>query len=102
MFRVITGNVTVANLPDKQRAEYFTERFGGIVKRIRYKNPKFINYLKEDKTDILHEELPKWSIWIYFMSFMLTKMNISLLEFMRIIIIIFIEYLKRRIKIFRY
>ena len=59
MFRVITGNVTVANLPDKQRAEYFTERFGGIVKRIRYKNPKFINYLKEDKTDILHEELAK-------------------------------------------
>ena len=59
MFRVIIGNVTIANLPDRQRAEYFTERFGGIIKRIRYKNPKFINYLKEDKTDILHEELAK-------------------------------------------
>ena len=36
-----------------------SEKFGGIVKRIRYKNPKFINYLKENKTDILHEELAK-------------------------------------------
>ena len=50
MFRVIVGTVTVANLPDRQRAEYFTKRFGGIIKRNRYKNPKFINYLKEDKT----------------------------------------------------
>ena len=59
MFRVIIENVTIANLPDRQTAEYFAEKFGGIIKRIRYKNPKFINYLKEDKTDILHEELPK-------------------------------------------
>ena len=59
MFRVIVGTVTIANLPDRQTAEYFAEKFGGIIKRIRYKNPKFINYLKEDKTDILHEELPK-------------------------------------------
>ena len=59
MFRVIVGTVTVANLPDRQRAEYFTKRFGGIIKRNRYKNPKFINYLKEDKTDILHKELAK-------------------------------------------
>ena len=59
MFRVIVGNVTIANLPDRKTAEYFAERFGGIVKRIRYKNPKFINYLKEDKTDVLHEELAK-------------------------------------------
>ena len=59
MFRVIIENVTIANLPDRKTAEYFAERFGGIIKRIRYKNPKFINYLKEDKTDILHEELAK-------------------------------------------
>ena len=59
MFRVIVGTVTVANLPDRKTAEYFAERFGGIINRIRYKNPKFINYLKEDKTNILHEELAK-------------------------------------------
>ena len=59
MFRVIIGSVTIANLPDRKTAEYFAEKFGGSVKRIRYKNPKFINYLKEDKTDILHKELAK-------------------------------------------
>ncbi len=59
MFRVIIGSVTITNLPDRKTAEYFAEKFGGIVKRIRYKNPKFINYLKENKTDILHEELAK-------------------------------------------
>ena len=59
MFRVIIGSVTIANLPDRKTAEYFAEKFGGSVKRIRYKNPKFINYLKEDKTDVLHEELAK-------------------------------------------
>ena len=59
MFRVIIGNVTIANLPDRKTAECFAKKFGGIIKRIRYKNPKFINYLKEDKTDILHKELAK-------------------------------------------
>lgn len=59
MFRIIIGNVTIANLPDRQRTQYFTERFGGIIKRIRYKNPKTIYYLKENKTDLLHEEFRK-------------------------------------------
>ena len=59
MFRVIIGNVTIANLPDRQTAEYFSQKFGGIVKRIRYKSPKFINYLKENKINILHEKLSK-------------------------------------------
>ena len=59
MFRVIIGTVTIANLPDRNTAECFAKRFGGIIKRIRYKNPKFINYLKEYKTYILNEELAK-------------------------------------------
>ena len=59
MFRVIIGSVTIANLPDRKTAEYFARKFGGIVKRIRYKSPKFINYLKENKTNILHEKLSK-------------------------------------------
>ena len=59
MFRVIVGTITIANLRDRQTAVYFSQKFGDIIKRIRYKNPKFINYLKEDKTDILHEELAK-------------------------------------------
>ena len=59
MFRVIIGSVTITNLPDRKTAEYFAEKFGGSVKRIRYKNPKFINYLKENKNNILHEKLSK-------------------------------------------
>ncbi|MCP1226650.1 hypothetical protein [Sebaldella sp. S0638] len=56
MFRVIIGSVTIANLPDRKTAEYFAERFGGIVKRIRYKNHK-VNYFPEkDKTDIFQKE----------------------------------------------
>ncbi|MCP1226752.1 hypothetical protein [Sebaldella sp. S0638] len=59
MFRVIIENVTIANLPDRKTAEYFAERFGGIVKRIRYKNSKVTYFPKESKNTILHEELAK-------------------------------------------
>ena len=59
MFRAIIGNVTIANLPDRKTAEYFAERFGGIIKRIRYKNPKVNYFPKANKTEILHEELAK-------------------------------------------
>ena len=59
MFRIIIGTVTIANLPDRQTVECFIERFGGIVKRIRYKNPKVNYFPKANKTEILHEELAK-------------------------------------------
>ena len=59
MFRVIIGNVTIANLPDRKTAAYFAQEFGGIIKRIRYKNPKVNYFPKANKTEILHEELAK-------------------------------------------
>ena len=43
---VVNNNLIIANIPDKDRADYLAEVFQGEIVKIKSGNYKFKNYLK--------------------------------------------------------
>ena len=60
MYKVIVNNnLIIANIPDKDRADYLAEVFQGEIVKIKSGNYKFKNYLKKVREPQLCETCKK-------------------------------------------